>query len=102
MSNRLQQINETLKRELGNIIIEISQENWGIINITNVQINPDLKHARVWIYGDDKTIDQLNNKVPQIRKILRPRITFKFIPNLTFIKEDESISRVEEILEKIK
>lgn len=101
MSNRLAQINETLHHELGLIINEMAKQEWGFFTITSVQTSPDLKHSRIWVSAEDKTIHDLNNLTHEIRTTLRPRITFKHIPTLEFIKEDESISRVQELLEKI-
>lgn len=101
MSNRLQQINKTLRHEISHILIEFAKEEWGIFTVTDVQIDPDLKNARIWISADAKIITAINKKIPEIRRILRPRITFKFIPNLKFLKEDDSISHIEELLEKI-
>jgi ribosome-binding factor A len=102
MSNRLQQINETLRHEIGLILLELAEKEWGIYTITDVQSSPDLKLARIWIDADQKTIDNISSHEHSIHQMLRPRITFKFIPKLKFIKDDESVNRVEEILENIK
>lgn len=101
MSNRLQQINETLKHEISLILIELAEENWGIFTVTSVQTSPDLTIARIWIDGEDKIIDKIFAKNHDIIQALRPRITFKHIPHLKFIKDDESINRIEEILETL-
>lgn len=102
MSNRLEKINETLKHEISLILIEIANQEWGIFTVTDVQINPDLKLARIWIYGDQKTVELITNHTHEITQALRPRIRFKHIPQLKFIKDDQSVNKIEEILEKIK
>ena len=62
MSKRLQQINELLRHELGIIINELSQPEWGITTITYVTASPDLQQAKVWIAGEKKAVDELNKK----------------------------------------
>ena len=49
--NRLNRINEELKREISNIInYEMSNSNvTGMISVTSVKITPDLRYARVFV-----------------------------------------------------
>ncbi len=101
MSYRLAKINETLRHEIGNILNEISEEDWGIFYIISVQISGDLKNAKIWIDAKPEAVDEMNRKSSEIRSILRPRITFKNIPEIHFIKDDGQTSKVEELLEQI-
>ncbi|MDO8513362.1 MAG: ribosome-binding factor A [bacterium] len=101
MTTRLQKINETLRHELSLILLDLSEKEWGIVTLTDVQISPDLSTARVWIDGEEDIINQIKKHTPEIRKLLRPRIKFKYIPRLSFLKEDDTIAHIEEMLEKI-
>lgn len=101
MNNRLEKINETLKHEISIILIELAEENWGIFILTDVQVSPDLTIARIWIDGTDLAVKKMTEHTHEIFLALRPRIRFKHVPHLKFIKDDESVNRIEEMLERI-
>ena len=48
-NNRLNRINEELKREISNIInYEVTNSNvTGMVSVTSVKISPDLRYAKV-------------------------------------------------------
>ena len=50
-SNRLDRVNEELKKEISNIInYEMKNSNvTGLISVTKVKTSPDLKHSRVYV-----------------------------------------------------
>ena len=49
--NRLNRINEELKREISNIInYEVTNSNvTGMVSVTSVKISPDLRYAKVFL-----------------------------------------------------
>ncbi len=102
MINRLEKVNETLKHEISFILIEMAREEWGIFTVTDVQIAPDLRIARVWIDGDPKAVEKISEHAHEINQLLRPRIRFRHIPRLKFIQDDETVNHVEELIEKMK
>ena len=57
-SNRMNRVNEELKRELSNIInYEVKNSNvTGMISVTKVKTSPDLKYARI-------SVSILNSKI---------------------------------------
>ena len=49
-SQRIQKVNELLKRELGKIILkELEFSRDTLITITNVESSPDLREAKIWV-----------------------------------------------------
>ena len=50
-TNRMNRINEELKREISNIInFDLNNSNiTGIVSVTKVRVTPDLRYARVYV-----------------------------------------------------
>lgn len=109
-SNRMDRVNEELKREIG-IIIDQNIKNpniTGIVSVTKVKTSPDLKSARVYISllnskSKKNTIEGLKKASGHIRTEIAKRVNLRYTPELTF-ELDESMeygSRIENILKEI-
>jgi ribosome-binding factor A len=62
------------------------------INIAEVRMSPDLRHARIYILplqGEKAAdiVDALNELAPKIRHLLAKRLTLKFLPQLKFVED---------------
>lgn len=71
------------------------------VTVTEVQASPDLKYATVFVTtlgGVDVAgaVAALQSIAPKVRRVLAPRLSMKFIPELRF-REDESFDRAERI-----
>ena len=93
--NRLNRINEELKKEISQIIsFELKNPDaTGLISITKVKITPDLKYAKVYVSllnskNEDKTIEALKNSAGFIRSLIAKRINLRITPKLVFEKDD--------------
>lgn len=93
--NRLNRINEELKKEISQIIsFELKNPDaTGLISITKVKITPDLKYAKVYVSllnskNEDKTIEALKNSAGFIRSLIAKRINLRITPELVFEKDD--------------
>jgi len=109
MSERIKQINEVIKKELGKIILEEADLPRSIITtITRIDTSKDLRHAKVYIscFPEDKIEDilkQLNNNIYDMQQILNKRLHIRYVPKIAF-KQDKELSKaqkVNELLEKI-
>ena len=109
-SNRMDKINEELKKELS-VIIDNNLKNphiTGIISVTKVKTSPDLRYARVYISilnskSKKNTLEGLNKATGFIRTELARRINLRYTPSLIF-ELDESMeygARIESILNDI-
>lgn len=63
------------------------------INLSEVRMSPDLRHARIYILplqGEKESgvVDALNELAPKIRHLLAKRWTLKFLPKLKFVKDE--------------
>lgn len=109
--NRLNRINEELKKEMSHIIsFELKNPDvTGLISVTKVKITPDLKYAKVYISmlnskNEDKTIEALKNSAGFIRTLIAKRINLRITPELVFEKDDsmEYGMKIDSILEELK
>ena len=89
--NRLNRINEELKREISNIInYEVTNSNvTGIISVTSVKISPDLRHARVSVSvlnskNVKQTLAGLKSSSGFIRSRIAEKINLRVTPELVF------------------
>lgn len=93
--NRLNRINEELKKEISQIIsFELKNpEATGLISVTKVKVTPDLKYAKVYISllnskNEEKTIEAIHNASGFIRSLIAKRINLRITPELVFEKDD--------------
>ena len=93
--NRLNRINEELKREISNIInYEMSNSNvTGMISVTSVKITPDLRHARVFVsLINSKSVKNalaaLKSSSGFIRSRIAEKINLRVTPELIFELDD--------------
>ena len=101
--NRLNRINEELKREISNIInYEMSNSNiTGMISVTSVKITPDLRYARVFVSminskSTKNTLAALKSSSGFIRSRIAQKINLRVTPELVF-ELDESMQYGEKI-----
>jgi len=110
MSRRVLKLNELIKRELGQIILErFSFSKEFLVTLTKVETSDDLSQSRVYISvipdsEADRIIKKLKNKERELQKYLGDRIKIKKTPKIK-IKEDiitKKADRVEKILKDLK
>ena len=109
-SNRMDKINEELKKELS-IIIDNNLKNPHItemISVTKVKTSPDLRYARVYISllnckNVKETMDGLKSASGFMRTELARRVNLRYTPELRFEIDDsmEYGARIENILKEI-
>lgn len=109
-SNRMDKINEELKKELS-VIIDNNLKNphiTGIISVTKVKTSPDLRYARVYISllnckNVKETLDGLKSASGFMRSELARRVNLRYTPELRFEIDDsmEYGARIENILKNI-
>lgn len=109
-TNRMDKIDEEIKRELSIIISqELKNPNiTGIISVTKVKTSSDLKSAKVYVSilnskSKKNTIQGLKNASGYIRTELARRIVLRYTPELIFEIDDsmEYGAKIENILKDI-
>ncbi len=89
--SRRYRVSELLQRELAVLVQRHTQSaDTGIITISNTDISPDLKSAKIFItcLGNNKEIDEivasLNNHAGQFQHALCKVVALRVIPKLRF------------------
>ena len=97
--NRLKRLSALLTETISDIILrQLKDPRVGFITITDVDISPDLRHAKVFVssFGDDSQRDDavaaLNKASGFIHRQVCSEVTLKRIPILRFFRDD-SIER---------
>ena len=95
--NRLNRINEELRKEISNIIsFELKNPDaTGLISVNKVKITPDLKYAKVYVSmlnskNNEKTLEALKKSAGYIRSGIAKKINLRITPELVF-EEDNSM-----------
>lgn len=110
-TRRQRQVAELLHEELSQIIqFESRDPRLGFVTVTGVEVNPDLRFARVFVsvLGDNdevrSTLAGLANAAQFYRHRLRENVSLRYIPELQF-KVDNSFEqgmRIDQLLDEIR
>ena len=95
MSRRVDQINDMLRSELAELLLEEINDPrmHGLVTVTRVDVSPDLRNARAYISvlgtGDDRrsTMEALSSARPFLRREIGKRVKLRYIPNIRFVSD---------------
>ena len=108
-SNRMNRVEEELKREISNIInYELNNSNiTGMVSVTKVKVTPDFRFAKVYVSminsNKKKTLAALKKSAGFIRTEIAHKINLRTTPELVF-EFDESIeygAKIDSILKDV-
>lgn len=109
-SNRMNKINEELKKEISQIIsLELKDPHLtGLISVTKVNTTPDFRFARVYVSmigtkNNKQCLAILKKSSGHIRSILARKVNLRITPELIF-EFDESIeygAKIDQLLKDI-
>ena len=110
VKNRLLQVNELIKRELGDLVLhELDIPENTLVTVTRVETTGNLQQAKVYISVmpeeyREKALFHLGKHVYRFQQQLNKRLKMRPVPRVQFIQEKKSgeAQRIEELLEKIK
>jgi ribosome-binding factor A len=99
MTQRTDRIDELLRQEIGVILArEVADPRIGFVTVTDVETDPDLRHARLWVsvIGQqaerDETVAALNRAMSFVRRELGTRLRLKRIPEF-HVRLDDTAER---------
>lgn len=103
MNVKYERLNQTIKREITNIIqTDLDDPSIGFVTISDVVVSPDLSVAMVYVsfLGKEEKnksgLKALNNAKGRIKTILSKKMSIRKVPNLVF-KLDSTMQRVESL-----
>lgn len=110
MFKRIQRINQLIKKELSQILLEeIGFPVDILVTLTGVETSADLRESKVYVSvmpekEFQKIIKILNQNLKQLQQKINKRLKMKFVPKIRFLEEKKTreAARVEELLERIK
>lgn len=97
-SHRLERVRNLLRQVTSEILPQVKDPRVGFVTVTDVEVSPDLRHARVYVsvLGEAEVREQalkgLESARGFIRRELMHQVTLRHIPELTF-HLDESLDR---------
>jgi len=109
-TNRLDRINEELKREISHIInYEMKNSNMtGLVSVTQVKTSPDLKHTRAYVSvinskSTKNTLAALKASSGFIRSRIAEKLNMRVTPEIVFEFDDsmEYGQKIDSILQEI-
>jgi len=99
MSHRSHRLAEELRNEISAIIAqEVKDPRVGFATVTEVEVSPDLRYARVLVSvlgspeEKQETFEALAHATGYIRRLVGARIRLRHTPDLNFVYDD-SIER---------
>ena len=110
MTERIPQVNELLKEELGAIVLrELDVPEDTLVTLTRVDASPNLQQAKVYIsvMPEDRAkevVKLLCKEVYGVQQILNKRLNMRPVPRIEWVLEEKTkeAQEIEEILDKIK
>lgn len=108
---RIARVNEQMKRELIQLLqFEVRDPRVGAVSITDVEVSPDLYHAKVYYAprGDDeekkRTLEGLKAAAPFLRTEISKRMSIRKTPELHFALDNtlEHALHIEALLREAK
>ena len=109
-SNRLNRIDEEIKKEISHIITyDLKDPNiTGLISVTKVKVSGDLKYAKVYVSminakDNKQVLAALKKSAGFVRTEVAKRINLRVTPEIIFIFDDsiEYGARIDTILKKV-
>lgn len=104
MTQRTDRIDQLLREEIGQILArEVADPRIGFVTVTDVETDPDLRHARVWVsvIGQrserDETVAALNRAMSFVRRELGTRLRLRRIPEF-HVRLDDTAERGTRVL----
>ncbi|MFW5885226.1 MAG: 30S ribosome-binding factor RbfA [Patescibacteria group bacterium] len=110
MSNRIEKVDQLIRKELAEIINKELTLKAGIfVSISSVKCSRDLKNAQVQVsvYPDkeeDYVLKTLNKEIYKLQGALNKKLKMKPLPKIFFVTDhsQERVEELEEIFKRIK
>lgn len=110
MSYRILQINELIRHELSQLLVnEIEFPKGCLVTIIRVETSRDLRHAKIWISilpegYTQKVLERLKREIGRLQFALNKKLTMKPLPRIRFVVDEteKKASDIETLLNKIK
>jgi ribosome-binding factor A len=94
MSQRLQRVDELLKREISTVVQRDFEWSGHLVSVNGVEVTKDLREAKVWIGvlggNPEPVLERLSRKHGFIQSKVMKRVTLRNTPVLSFHLDDSA------------
>lgn len=108
-SLRQRRLAEFLREEITLIAMELSDPRLAFVDVTDVEVSADLRHARVFVANigepdqKEQILEGLRHASSHIRRELAQRGSLRYVPELSFHWDSsvESGQRIDDLLRQV-
>lgn len=99
----MQKVNSLIQKLIAELLITEYDAQGDFVSIKDVDTTRDLSHSRIFVSATNNTnrhIKNLNEITWHLRKLIKPKLSFRTIPNLEFVEDikGDSIETIEQLL----
>ena len=96
MKRKLEQVNQSFKKALGQILLKAVPDA-DHLTVADVLIDPSLQHGRVWLKTTPSTLKRVEEKRPEIQRMLVRYVKTRYTPRLTFLTDDNYLDHLDDL-----
>lgn len=96
MKNKLEQVNQSYKKALGQILLKEFPETVDLV-VTDVLIDPSYTHGRVWLRTTPELLEKVESKRPAIAAQLPRYVKTRYTPKLAFLMDAGELDKMDEL-----
>jgi ribosome-binding factor A len=99
MKRDIEQKNQSYRKALGKVLLKVFPGESLIV--TDVLLDPSMKHGKVWIKGSTEGIEQINKKKGDISQELKRYVNTRYMPSLEFVLDDRYLDHIDELFSEV-
>lgn len=99
MKQKIEQLNQSYKKALGEVIqSEYPEEG---IMIEDVLLDPSMRQGRVWLMCTPKQLEKIQEKKGEIQRLVQDHLKTRYTPIIEFMITDDYLSQMDNLFTKI-
>lgn len=99
MKRSIEQRNQAYKKGLAQVLLKLFPES-GLL-VTDVLLDPSMKHGKVWLRGSTDLIQQVNTRKGEISQLLQRFVATRYMPSLEYVQDDRYLDRIDDLFSEI-
>lgn len=99
MKRDIEQKNQSYRKALGRVLLKVFPGESLIV--TDVLLDPSMKHGKVWIKGSTEGIEKINKKKGDVSNELKKYVNTRYMPSLEFVLDDRYLDHIDELFSEV-
>lgn len=100
MKQKIEQLNQSYKKALGDVI-QKEYSGQGII-IEDVLLDPSMQHGRVWLICNPEQLNKVQEKKGELQRLVQEHLMTRYTPKIEFIIADDYLGKIDNLFTEIK